>query len=58
MGEQLRDNYFIIVRTETVKIHAKAPNIARDYEVEGSLNTQKIKELSLKQQPVSDTSKT
>ena len=31
-------------------IHAKAPNIARDYEVEGSVNTQKIKELSLKQQ--------
>ena len=27
-----------------------APNIARDYEVEGSVNTQKIKELSLKQQ--------
>ena len=42
--------YVGIDSTETVTIHAKAPNIARDYEVEGSVNTQKIKELSLKQQ--------
>ena len=42
--------YVGIDSTETVTIHAKAPNIARDYEVEGSVNSQKIKELSLKQQ--------
>ena len=42
--------YLGIDSTETVTIHAKAPNIARDYDVEGSVNTEKIKQLSLKQQ--------
>lgn len=42
--------YLGIDSTETVTIKAKAPNIARDYEVEGSVNCVKIKELSLKQQ--------
>lgn len=35
--------------TETVTVKATAPAIATDYEVEGSDNCQKIKELSLKQ---------
>jgi len=42
--------YLGIDSTETVTIHAKMPNIARDYEVEGSVNCEKIKQLSLKQQ--------
>jgi hypothetical protein len=35
--------------TETVTIKAKYPQMATDYEVEGSANNQKIKELALKQ---------
>lgn len=42
--------YLGIDSTETVTIRAKMPNIARDYEVEGSVNCEKIKQLSLKQQ--------
>ena len=42
--------YLGIDSTETVTIHAKMPNIARDYEVEGSVNNEKIKQISLRQQ--------
>lgn len=47
------DNQVIYVgidSTETVTIRAHYPNMAQRYEVEGSDNTQKIKELALKQQ--------
>ena len=36
--------------TETVTVKAQYPGMASDYEVEGSANCQKIKELALKQQ--------
>ena len=42
--------YFGIDSTETVTIRAQYPNMAQRYEVEGSENSQKIRELSLKQQ--------
>ena len=42
--------YIGIDSTETVTIKAKYPNMSQHYEVEGSENCQKIKELALKQQ--------
>ena len=42
--------YIGIDSTETVTIKAKYPNMSQRYEVEGSENCQKIKELALKQQ--------
>ena len=42
--------YFSIDSTETITIKAHYPNMAQRYEVEGSDNCQKIRELALKQQ--------
>jgi hypothetical protein len=42
--------YFGIDSTETVTIRARQPNMARNYEVEGSENSEKIRQLALKQQ--------
>ena len=42
--------YFGIDSTETITINAHYPNMAQRYEVEGSENCQKIRELALKQQ--------
>ena len=42
--------YFGIDSTETITIKAHYPNMAQRYEVEGSDNCQKIRELALKQQ--------
>ena len=41
--------HFSIDSTETLKFSASLPNVATQYEVEGSENAQKIKEISLKQ---------
>ena len=40
--------------TETVSVKAKYPGMATNYEVEGSVNCQKIKELALKQQALQE----
>lgn len=40
--------------TETVSVKAKYPGMANNYEVEGSVNCQKIKELALKQQALQE----
>ena len=40
--------------TETVSVKAKYPGMANNYEVEGSMNCQKIKELALKQQALQE----
>ncbi|MBQ7510207.1 MAG: AhpC/TSA family protein [Prevotella sp.] len=42
--------YFGIDSTETVTIRAHYPNMAQRYEVEGSENSEKIRQLALKQQ--------
>ena len=42
--------YFGVDSTETITINAQYPNMAQHYQVEGSENSERIRELTLKQQ--------